>query len=335
MSELLNVAVSLLPVIGFLASLLLLDSFKLVSLRAVLLALAAGAVSALAAMFVNGSLIGQLDIELSTYTRYVAPVVEELLKGIYIAYLLLSRRVGFMVDAAIFGFALGAGFAVLENVYYLQTVDNPHIFLWILRGFGTASMHGGTTAILAILAKHMMERDASARWTALGLSVLVAIALHSVFNHFILPPVIMTAVLMVFFPLLLVTVFARSEKATRQWLGEGLDTDMELWNIISSGKMTDSRIGQYLESLTDRFPATVVTDMLCYLQMHIEVSVQAKGVLLAREAGLEIGPDPGLPAKLEELRYLENSMGKTGYLAILPFLRPEYRELWHINLLGR
>jgi hypothetical protein len=161
------------------------------------------------------------------------------------------------------------------------------------------------------------------------------IILHSIFNHFILPPVMMTALLLIIFPMLVVGVFARSEKATRHWLGEGLDTDMELWSIISSGRMSDSRIGRYLESLTDRFEPNVVADMFCYLQLHIELAIQAKGVLLARQAGVEMTPDPDIVAKLQEVKYLEQSIGRTGYFAILPFLRSDYRDLWHIGLIDR
>ena len=46
-------------------------------------------------------------------------MIEEVAKALYIAWLLRSNRVGFMVDTAISGFAVGAGFAVLENLTYI------------------------------------------------------------------------------------------------------------------------------------------------------------------------------------------------------------------------
>lgn len=66
-----------------------------------------------------------LEVDLGFYSRYGAPVVEEVLKSIYLVYLIKSKRIGFMVDSAIFGFAIGAGFAFVENIYYLQSVSDP------------------------------------------------------------------------------------------------------------------------------------------------------------------------------------------------------------------
>ena len=54
------------------------------------------------------------------FARYLAPLVEEALKALWIAVLLRRGRVGFLVDAAILGFAVGAGFALVENVEYLR-----------------------------------------------------------------------------------------------------------------------------------------------------------------------------------------------------------------------
>ena len=49
-----------------------------------------------------------------------------------------------MIDAAIYGFAVGAGFAFIENIYYLHSLEHHKIVVWIIRGLGTAVMHGGT-----------------------------------------------------------------------------------------------------------------------------------------------------------------------------------------------
>ena len=78
-------------------------------------------------------------------------------------------------------------------------------------------------------------------------------------------------------------------------------------------RLGETRVGAYLRSLTTRFPGPVVADMLCLLRIHAELSIRAKGLLLAREAGLpaEVGPD--VRANLEELRYLEKEIGKTDF----------------------
>ena len=51
--------------------------------------------------------------------------------------------------------------------------------------------------------------------------------------------------------------------------------------------------------------------MMCFLRLRAELGIRAKGMLLMREAGFEADPDPSLPAKLDEMRYLERSIGRS------------------------
>jgi len=329
----LRVAVALLPVLVFLAILVLMDSFKLVSLRSVLRSIAAGGVAALLAAALNVWMLEALSLPTTTLSRYFAPLTEELLKALPMVYLIRRRQVGFLVDAAIHGFALGAGFALVENVYYLRSLEGASPLLWIVRGFGTALLHGATTTMFATVSKSVTDRHPE--WSLAGFAPgwLSAAVLHSAFNHFPVTPLAQTAILLVVVPLLLVAVFERSEKGTREWLGVGFDTEVEILQQVTSNALDESRIGQYLRSLTSRFEGLVVADMLCLLRIQLELSLRAKGVLMAREAGLPIEIGPDVRANLEELGYLEKSIGRTGLLALHPILRTSSRDLWQIYML--
>ncbi|MFQ5865528.1 MAG: PrsW family intramembrane metalloprotease [bacterium] len=335
MIELARIVVSLLPVFIFLMALIFLDSYKLAKLHSVLQTILVGSIVAGVCLFFNRWIIDLLSLSTRVYSRYVAALSEEFLKAVYIVYLIKSKKVGFMVDGAIYGFAVGAGFAFIENVYYLQSLQSPNILLWIIRGFGTAVMHGGTTAIFGIISKNLSERKSSEKVRIFLPGLGMAILIHSFFNHFILPPIITTVTLLIALPLLIMIVFAQSEKATRSWLGVGFDTDMELLQMITSGKISETRIGKYLQSLKRSFPGEVVADMLCLLRIHLELAIRAKGILLMRETGFKVTADPEIKEKFDELRYLEKSIGKTGKLAILPFLHTSSRDLWQLYMLGK
>lgn len=175
---------ALLPVLVFLIILLFLDSFKLTRLQSVLLSIAVGAGAAGLALLINVELFQRSALSLTLYSRYVAPVVEEFVKAAYLIFLIRTHRVGFMVDSAIHGFAVGAGFALIENIYYLQSLPDATWVLWVVRGFGTAIMHGGTTAIFGIMAKSAAERHEAASWRPFVPAFLAVVALHSFFNHF-------------------------------------------------------------------------------------------------------------------------------------------------------
>jgi protease PrsW len=329
----LAVAVSILPVFLFLGTLVLIDSYKLVSLRAILLSVAAGMVAGLVAWASNVWLRPALGLDWGPYSRYVAPVVEESLKAAFVVWLLRRNKVGFVVDAAIHGFGVGTGFAVLENLYYLHASPGAAIWTWVVRGLGTAVMHGAATSIVAMVARSLHRGAGAFRVSRVLPGLAVAMVLHSVYNHFLVQPLLATALIVLVFPYLSVAVFQQSERATKAWLGTGFDTDQELLRVVRSGQVSGTPVGQYLRTLRHRFSAEVIVDMMCLLRLRAELAIKAKGVLMMREAGFEAAPDPTLKDRLEELRYLEKSIGKTGLLALNPFLHTGTRDLWQLNVL--
>ena len=326
-------AVSLLPVFLFLGSLLLLDSYKLIPPRAILFAVTAGTVASIVAYGINLWLQRTVPLDLTRYTIYVAPILEELLKALYIAWLLRGSKVGFVVDAATYGFAVGTGFAFIENIYSLQLHPNPTIWTWIVRGFGTALMHGGTTAILAMIAHKLHNRRPAFRPLLMLPGLAVAMVLHALYNGFLVSPLLATALIVLVFPYVFMFLFQQSERETKGWLGTGFDTDQELLRVMRAGEVSDTPVGLYLKGLRTNYPPEVIVDMMCLLRLRAELGIRAKGILLMREAGFEADPDPSLPAKLEEVRYLERSIGRTGMRALKPFIHTSTQDLWQINLL--
>jgi RsiW-degrading membrane proteinase PrsW (M82 family) len=325
--------VSVLPVFLFLGALVVIDSYKLVALRAVLLSVAVGVVAGLGSYGVNVWLRPALELDPSRYSMYVAPLVEETLKAAYIVFLLSRSKVGFVVDAAIYGFGIGTGFAFLENLYYLNVNPDAAIWTWFVRGFGTAVMHGGAAAILAMVTRTLHNRLDAFRPHLLLPGLCVAAVLHSLYNHFLLQPLIATALIVLVFPYLSFAVFQQSERDTKAWLGSGFDTDQELLRAVRSGQMSATPVGKYLRTLRSRFPAEAIVDMLCLLRLRAELGIRAKGLLMMREAGFDAAPNPALKNTFEELRYLEKSIGRTGMLALQPFLHTSTRDLWQLNLL--
>jgi RsiW-degrading membrane proteinase PrsW (M82 family) len=328
-------AVGLLPVLLFLAALITLDSYKLIRLRAVLLALGAGAVLAALCYGAHAAIAAWLGLGPTAYSRYVAPLLEETAKAAAIVLLVRGNRIGFLVDAAIYGFAIGTGFAVVENIHFWELLNNPSLSLWLVRGFGTAVMHGGATAIFAIVGKALSERRDLPRGMGWLAGIAIAIAVHSVYNHFFLSPVLSTSVILIVLPPLIFFVFRKSETALEDWLNVGFDADTEMLELMLSGRLSESPVGQYLQALKEHFHGAVVVDMLCYLRLHLELSLRAKGLLMMREAGFDAGIDSADEAKLRELEFLESSIGPTGKLAMAPFLRGGGRNLWQLALLRR
>jgi RsiW-degrading membrane proteinase PrsW (M82 family) len=319
-----------LPVVLFLTVLYLMDSFKLVPRRTVLAAVAYGGAAAFATMFLHRVL--PLDgLSPNVVDRYIAPFTEEGAKALLIAALIVTHRVGFLVDALVVGFAIGTGFALVENAAYLSTLD-ASIGLWLVRGVGTAMLHGACTGIFAMVFKTLIDRRQS-RAIAISAPLLAAAVIHSAFNHQFLPPAIQAAVMLLLLPLLVLVVFERSERGTREWIGSGLDLDVELLDLVSSEHFVHTRFGQYLVELKSRFPGAVVADMFCLLRLDLELAAQAKGLLLARSAGITLAADEDLRAALDERSRLQRAIGRTGLLALEPLQVTSSRDHWHRHLL--
>jgi RsiW-degrading membrane proteinase PrsW (M82 family) len=325
------------PVTTFLAALVLLDSYKLVKLRTVALAVACGMAAAGIAYQVNGLILGKTPTDFTLYTRYGAPFVEELLKGLVIVAFIRTHRVGFLIDAAILGFGVGAGFAMVENLVYLDQFPGAVMGTWIVRGFGTAIMHGGATAIFAMAGLAMLDRRAGSTVNVKALvpGYVIAVVLHSAFNHFFLSPRLSTFGVAIVVPALLFAVFERSEKAVGRWLGTGFDADSEMLELINSGRLSDSPVGRYLHTLKDRFQGPMVADILCYVRIYTELALRAKGLLMMRENGFDPPADEATREKFTELTYLEASIGKTGLLAIQPMLHMSHKDLWQLHMLRK
>jgi len=118
------------PVFVFLFALRLLDSYRLVSMRQVLRAIGYGCLAAGLCFAVDAAIFAVTPSRARWHTVLGAPMVEEICKAAYVLVLIRRARVGFMVDAAICGFAVGAGFALIENLYYLRVLAGSSLAVW-------------------------------------------------------------------------------------------------------------------------------------------------------------------------------------------------------------
>jgi protease PrsW len=314
----------------FLLLLYFLDSFRLVRLRTLVFLFLAGVLSAVIAFFINSGLMAASKIEFEIYSRYIAPFIEELLKVSVILYLIIRKRIGFLIDAAIYGFAAGAGFAVFENTYYLVSSPDPNLMVWMLRGLGTAIMHSGTTALIAISTIGVLNLEKKV-YAGFIPGLALAILIHSGFNHFYIQPVIQTLLMLVLIPSSLIIIFMMSEKQLQNWLEIEFYNEAELLSLMGKGEFSKSKSGQYLASLKAYFPAEMIVDMYCYISVYLELSIKSKRNILLAECGFPVINEPGLGEKITEFKNLRKNIGKSGELALTPLIKLKQRDLWKLT----
>lgn len=319
------------PVIIFLGCLFLLDSFKLVKVRLLLVCLGWGLISAGIAYVLNTGLANHFSLDFDTLSRYVAPAVEEAIKAGMVFFLIARRQIGFMVDAAIYGFAIGTGFALAENSwYYWQLGHDFNTILAIVRGFGTAIMHGGTMAICAIIVIEGVQRSSKLLSSATT-GLLAAMMIHTLFNQFMVNPFVQTMLIIILLPLVFYFVFMISTSQLQKWLEVEFSNEVDMLKMIRKGRLKDTKAGNYLSSLKEHFDPEVLVDMYCYFSLYLELSIKAKRNLLLQESGIPVIIEPDIKDKLAEIKALRKMIGKAGEMALMPLVRMQHRELWKLN----
>ena len=325
-----EIVFSVLPVMLFLLFLFVMDSFKLVSGKIVLASFFWGISCAFVAYIINSFAIDTFSHGLQAHSKYIAPLLEELIKTGFVIYLVSVKRVGFTIDAAIYGFATGAGFSMVENIYYMNIFPDASSLVWIIRGFGTALMHGGCTAIFAVIFVGGKIKEKGSL-----LSFLIAITsvyfIHSAFNHFYINPVIQTLGIIIILPLFFIIVFRYTINQLGEWLEVEFSSEIEMLRMINRGELSSTKAGAYLLSIKEQFSKEVIFDMYCYLRIYMELSIKAKSNMMLKESGLEIVKDPDISDKLAEFKMLRKRIGKVGELVLSPLIRMNYRNLWKIN----
>ncbi len=334
--ELVDWVVALTPVLLMATLFAWLDVFKLMSPWEMIGCLLLGTVAALIAWPLSGQMLDTLPMGYSFYSRVVAPFIEEALKGAALALLILTNRIGYKLDAVISGFAIGAGFSVIENIFYLARFPELTTSVWLVRGLGTAVMHGTTTAILAATAHELGERSLRKEggqmfnpvWLLPG--YLLASLVHLAFNQFPSHPMEVMIVTMVLAPILLIGIMRFGEGETQQWLLEESEAHRRWLEEWKSGGFPADASGQRIAALAAKLKPDQAALVRDYCIVKAELVLAAEEELLDRDRRLEEGQSDRLRADFARLEEIKQAIGRIGYAALsrrLPFSRNDEWEL--------
>ena len=186
-----------------------------------------GILAAFVAFWVNTAIDLALGLFLGGFVGiltaiFVAPVVEELLKGSGVLLASGHHEMKNTYDGLLYGFAAGVGFAAIENWLYFAVQNNPAsaggiggwIFLVTYRSLFNSLGHGWFTASTGAVIGFMKGRKSLKRYAVFGFvpGVLIAIALHATFNFFAVVDAVVELVtqvpIFIFNPLLVIVVTA-------------------------------------------------------------------------------------------------------------------------------
>ena len=335
--EILHWGVALVPVLVLLAIFTWLDSFRLMSLSEIFFLLVAGGIAAIVCWPISGRMLDTLPIGFNFYSRFVAPWIEELVKGLVIVMLFRANRIGYKLDAVISGFAIGAGFSVVENIIYLVRFPDYGTGTWLVRGLGTAVMHGTTLAILAASAHEFAERenrgaagqfDFRLWWFVPG--YVAAVAIHTLFNQFPGQPMIAMMGAILIAPALLIAVLNFGTGEAQQWLAAEYVAHRAQYRALDDGTWPPGPTTPRIAALADRLGETAAASIRDYWRIQAWLVAEAEEALIEEAEGdvsLDIAK---VRSAFADLQRLKRELGPSTFAALkllLPFSRNDYWEL--------
>lgn len=129
---------------------------------------------------VNALLVDILEMDMYSITTIVTPVTEEILKALPILYyaVVISDKKEKLFTASM---AIGIGFAILENAFYLLSYPNFNMLSAIIRAFGAGLMHGMCTLLVGVGISFVKKKS---KLFAVGTFALLSIAIvyHGIYN---------------------------------------------------------------------------------------------------------------------------------------------------------
>jgi RsiW-degrading membrane proteinase PrsW (M82 family) len=135
---------------------------------------------------INGLLRAWLLMDNFEFTIIVTPITEEILKAlpILIYATLISDKRETLFTASM---AVGIGFAVLENAFYLLNDPSFNMMDAIIRAFGTGLMHGMCTLLVGVGISFAKKRS---KIFVVGTFALLstAITYHGIYNMLVQSP---------------------------------------------------------------------------------------------------------------------------------------------------
>lgn len=120
-------------------------------------------------------------------TVVIAPVVEEVTKGLIFVPLVLTHHFDNETDGLIYGAAVGLGFAAIENIlYYVSAIEagmTAVLTVIVLRTLFSSLVHAISSATLGMFIGYARHRPGASRWLIYPLiGYALAVLNHALWN---------------------------------------------------------------------------------------------------------------------------------------------------------
>jgi RsiW-degrading membrane proteinase PrsW (M82 family) len=184
----LNMIIYLALGIAFLVPLLFLyiirrsDSYRTGKFHINIVTLLGGIVAYSLAANINPAILNEGWGTREQVIRFIAPIVEELLKSLILIYLVRRADFNYVVDGAIYGFGAGIGFAIIENYEYVLGHSEIALTVAIARVLSTNLVHATGSGMIGAALAFRRGDNTWFGWLIALLGYVFSIVFHMGFN---------------------------------------------------------------------------------------------------------------------------------------------------------
>jgi RsiW-degrading membrane proteinase PrsW (M82 family) len=244
-------------------------------------------------------------ISFDNMLRFSAPIVEEILKGTILLYLIRRANFNYFVDGAIYGFAIGIGFAIFENYEYVLSRPDAALMLAIGRVLSTNLVHATGSATIGIgLGIARFDRS-SRRLLILFSSLAMAIGLHMAFNNLVTRvnsnlQLLYAAGIGFAGAAFIVTIIHRGLREEKSWIEEKLGaTDrVTIGETAIVNRLRD--VQDILSPVAQRFGPQKADEIEKFLTIQAQLGIKRK--ILEKVQAQDGNSSETLEAEIEQLR---------------------------------
>ena len=294
-----------------------LDLYASGSFAVVLICMGGGLAAFFAASLLNSTLLPFFGYAL--IITLVAPIVEEILKSLLLLYFVRQPDFTYFVDGAIYGFAIGVAFAVVENLLYLsQLPPTAHLLtglgLAVTRAFSTSLMHGSASALVGVALGRFRFGRGRTRFAALALGWGAAMALHLAFNNLISSNLggwtVVLAVLLGLSGVALNGLLIRwGLREERVWLQETLDQRVGVSRGEAAVVQELAQLDRLLAPVAERFGAEKRRQVETFLRRQAQLGLKHKVEALTPDPQLRAAMTAEVAALRREVDDLRRTIG--------------------------
>ena len=251
-----------------------------------------GIIAYLLAAQINPLLISMGIADYNSLVRFYAPISEEILKVIIIIFFIRQADFTYFVDGAIFGFAVGIGFAIIENFEYVLGSPETAVMQAVGRVLSTNLMHATGSGVLGIALGIARLKRTSSRNLIILSGLILAIGIHMAFNNLVTR--VDSGLLLLYAAVagfsgagFIVFVIKRGLKNEKSDIEERLNQEEGITAQEASAVQQADKMKQFLAPVAEKFGSKKVQQIEKFIRMQAKLSILRKSVASFDEIGDE------------------------------------------------